>query len=228
MSEPVNIPQLRPIPPARRALRRRHLVMSVSTTASRRGLPVVVPAVAALLAVALAAAAYGAYSLTVPSHMQLLAVDCYAGPSLSAEHVTVSSDRRSPADACAASWPTSFPGRQQPSALAACIPDSGALAVFPADESICGQLGLEAFSGQEVAAAEAARSAALLAAVDDALQANGCLSSAEALQRVEAVLDEHGLTDWRAVVADGQSFPASACATATVDAPANTVTIAPK
>lgn len=230
MNEQLNVPSFRSMSSAARERRRRQLVEYVATVAPSRNRALLVPAIALVAAAVLAAAAYGAYSLTrVPSHQQLLSVGCYANASLDARTAIVQSQpNNSPAETCAANWPSAFPGQQQPTAFGTCLLDSGAIAVFPAtDEASCDKLGLATFSGQEAAAAEAARAAAVVAEVQQEVNASDCLSSDDARQRVETTLAEHGFNDWRVTVADGQGFPAAQCATASIDPPNKTITIGP-
>jgi hypothetical protein len=106
--------------------------------------------------------------------------------------------------------------------------DSGAIAVFPAGGSTCDKLGLAPYSGRDIGAAEAARSAAPVTAVEDEVNPTDCLSSDAGRQRVEATLASGAFNDCEVVVARGKEFPAEKCATVSIDAPAKTITIAPK
>jgi hypothetical protein len=230
MNKQLNTPPFRPMSTAARELRRRHLVAHVAAAGSpRHRRTLLVTAVAVFASAVLAAAAYGAYTLTrVPSHMQLLSVACYAQDSLAAANTTVQSDHRSPAEACAATWATSFPTQPQPAVFSACLLDGGAIAVFPDGDSTCERLGLAPFSGQNAAAAEAARSATLLRAIDEEVNTTTCLSSDVAQRRVEATLASHDFNDWRVVVAGGQAFTADKCATTSINAGSKTITVVPR
>jgi hypothetical protein len=109
----------------------------------RRGL---VLAVAAATAAVLAAGAYAGYTLTRPA-TDLKSIGCYQDVSLTANTFVVEAGSGPPAVTCAEKWSSAFPGVAQPASFAACVLDSGAIGVFPADTGDpCAKLGVAALA----------------------------------------------------------------------------------
>ena len=148
MSIHLTPPPERDFPAGRLQLRKEQLVSQIFATAGpratrrpRRGLVLVLAAVTAGL---LATAAYGGYVLT-RSATPVESIGCYQTVSLTANTAVFAAGNRSPVVACAESWSSAFPGVAQPASFAACVLDSGAIGVFPADiGDPCAKLGLAA------------------------------------------------------------------------------------
>lgn len=113
------------------------------TRKPRRGL---VLAVAAATAAIIASAAYAGYALTRPA-TQLKSIGCYETVSLTANTAVVAAGSGSPVVTCGEKWSSAFPGVAPPASFAACVLDSGAIGVFPADTgNPCAKLGLSALA----------------------------------------------------------------------------------
>lgn len=150
MSIQLTPPPERDFPAGRLQLRKEQLVSQIFATAGpqvrrwpRRGL---VLAVAAATAAVLAAGAYAGYALTRPA-TQLESIGCYQDVSLTANTAVVAAGSGSPVVTCAKKWSSAFPGVAPPASFAACVLDSGAIGVFPADTgNPCAKLGLAALA----------------------------------------------------------------------------------
>jgi hypothetical protein len=114
------------------------------TRRPRRGL---VLAIAAATAAILASAAYAGYALLTRPATQLKSIGCYEDVSLTANTAVVAAGSGPPAVTCAEKWSSAFPGVARPASFAACVLDSGAIGVFPADTGDpCAKLGVAALS----------------------------------------------------------------------------------
>jgi hypothetical protein len=150
MSIQLTPPPERDFPAGRLQLRKEQLVSQIFTTAGppvtrrpRRGL---VLAIAAATAAILASAAYAGYALTRPA-THLKSIGCYEDVSLTANTAVVDAGSGPPAVTCAEKWSSAFPGVARPASFAACVLDSGAIGVFPADTGDpCAKLGVAALS----------------------------------------------------------------------------------
>jgi hypothetical protein len=150
MSIQLTPPPERDFPAGRLQLRKEQLVSQIFSTAGpratrrpRRGLVLVLVVVTAGL---LATGAYAGYALT-RSATPVESIGCYQTVSLTANTAVVAAGSGSPAGACAEKWSSAFPRVAPPASFAACVLDSGAIGVFPADTgNPCAKLGLSALA----------------------------------------------------------------------------------
>jgi hypothetical protein len=201
------IPAERDLPAARLQRRKEHLVNELAATfgvGERRRkrwlLGALVPAAVLLLG----ATGIGTYLLTrEATHLE--SIGCYATADLGADTTIVSADGRDPVAICTELWQQGVVGRgKAPAQLAACVLDSGAVAVFPAaGRDTCNSLGLANLA--EGFAADAGRVADLSGAVTARLAVD-CVSEGEARGLVQQELAARGFAGWRVDVAgDGYS-----------------------
>jgi hypothetical protein len=201
------IPAARDLPAARLQRRKEHLVREAAASfgASERPrrrwlLGALVPAAVLLLG----ATGIGTYLLTrEATHLE--SIGCYAKADLGADTTIVSADGRDPVAICRELWQEGVvgPGRA-PAELAACVLETGAVAVFPAvGPKTCNSLGLAKLA--EGFAIDAGRVADLSGAVAARL-AIDCVGEAEARGLVQAELAARDFGAWRVGVAgDGYS-----------------------
>ncbi len=233
MTEKLRIPDRRELPAAWIEAHKAYLLDELRPPAARRRRRIVVALVPAVL-ILLAATAFTTYKLTrTPTHLE--SIGCYDRADLGANVAVVSADGRDPLTICADVWQQGALGKQAPKALAACVLQTGAIAVFPAvGDHTCGSLGLAPLPASY--RAEARRFAALRDAVVARLgePASGsskrgpqCVGRTAAERFVRRALDAQGYADWQIKVAGGTFTKATPCAEPSFDTGAKTVYLMP-
>jgi hypothetical protein len=205
-------PPERDFPTGRLQLRTEHLVSEIVATTvprghGRRWRRALVAAVALGAAAVMAAAAYAGYLLTRPA-THLESIGCYEEASLTANTAIVPSGSLPPAAACATMWSTAFPTVERPSSFAACVLDSGAIAVFPAGTPAadpCRQLGLPRLAETPETQREMRQFVGLRADLDQIFAGDTCLSYEQARSKTRVALDANGLSSWKIVPGPGIS-----------------------
>jgi hypothetical protein len=205
------IPAERDFPRGQLERRASHLIREVSVTRRRRRLMLtLVPAVVVLLT---AATGFTAYRLlrTEPSHFE--SIGCYDRPDLSANVTVVSPDGSGAVAQCRELWAQGVVGTTAPKGLAACVLNTGPIAVFPsADGRTCERMGLADLSDR--GRAESARFVrmrdALYAEIGTPASGSSrgsslCVGEARATVVVRRVLDRHGYSGWT-IASAGEPF----------------------
>jgi hypothetical protein len=186
----------------------------------RRGLLVLVPAMALGIG--------AGYALTRHAS-DPLNVACFREPSLSSNQAVMPLNANDLLLACRPLWEPGGdfnPQGSAPPPLAACILDSGGLAVFPQlpNTDTCMALGLDHATGEEIGPEQRA-----IQAVQEELSVHfigACLTQGEATSLVEQSLRRHGLVEWRVKV----SVPFTdnlPCASLAFDFPDRTIKLVP-
>jgi hypothetical protein len=213
--------------------RARHLVRELSASRRRRRLLLtLVPAVVILLT---AATGFTAYSLlrTEPTHFE--SIGCYERPDLSSGVAVISPDGTGAVEQCGKLWQEGSMSGPVPQQLAACVLDTGPIAVFPsADARTCERMGLADLSAR--GRAESQRFVEMRDAVyaEIGTPASGssrgsakCVREAAAREIVRRVLDRHGYADWRIVTAGGEFSAQRPCADVSFDGGSKTALLLP-
>jgi hypothetical protein len=160
--------------------------------------------------VVLGTTGFTTYVLTRTEPTELDSIGCYDRATLDA-NVAVIGGSGDPVAACRRVWGDGgFPGAPVPARLAACVLESGAIAVFPATrDTTCRRLGLSSLSA--AGARESRRFARLKddivrrlgAPATGATAASGpCVGQREAQVVVRRLLARHGYGDWTIEVID--------------------------
>lgn len=228
------IPGDRDFPTGQMERRAHHLVRELSATRRRRRLLLtLVPAVVILLT---AATGFTAYSLfrTEPTHFE--SIGCYDSPNLAANVAIIDPDGTGAIEQCRELWEEGLLGRPLPQQLAACVLDTGPIAVFPStDARTCERMDLADLSAQ--GRAESMRFVQMRDAVYAVIgtPASGssrgsshCVGEARARDVVRRLLDRHGYSDWRIVTAGGEFSAQSPCADISFDGGSKTALLLPK
>jgi hypothetical protein len=226
-------PAERDFPPGQMERRARHLVRELSASRRRRRLVLtLVPAVVVLLT---AATGFTAYSLlrTEPTHFE--SIGCYGRADLAADVAVISPDGGGAVEQCRKLWQEGTMGSPVPQQLAACVLDTGPIAVFPStDDRTCERLGLADLSAQ--GRAESKRFVRMRNAVyaEIGTPASGssrgsshCVGEARARGIVRRVLDRHGYGDWTIVTAGGEFSAQRPCADVSFDGGSKTALLLP-
>ena len=227
------IPDERDFPRGQMERRARHLVRELSASRRRRRLLLtLVPAVVILLT---AATGFTAYSLlrTEPTHFE--SIGCYERPNLSANVAVISPDGTGAVEQCRKLWEEGSMGNPVPQQLAACVLDTGPIAVFPSiDARTCERIGLADLSAR--GRAESMRFVQMRDAVyaEIGTPASGssrgsskCVAEAQARETVRRLLDRHGYRDWRIVTAGGEFSAQRPCADVSFDGGSKTALLLP-
>ena len=197
----------------------------------RRFVLVLAPALVALAT----ATGFTTYVLTREA-TQLESIGCFERTDLNANTAVVNSDGRSPVEICSELWRDgAFANAATPKQLAACVLESGAVAVFPSSgANTCARLGLAPLPGGY--AAEARRFADLRDAIVARLgePASGssrgsgmCVGEGAARRIVRRELDARGYASWQIEVG-GEGFTAERpCAEVAFDGTRNVVVLVP-
>ena len=147
------IPAERDFPNGQMERRERHLVRELSATRRRRRLVLtLVPAVVILLT---AATGFTAYSLlrTEPTHFE--SIGCYDRSDLSSGMAVISPDGSGAVEQCRKLWEDGAMSGPAPQQLAACVLETGPIAVFPStDGRTCERMGLADLSARGRAESE--------------------------------------------------------------------------
>jgi hypothetical protein len=194
--------------------RGRHLVRELSATRGRRRLVLtLVPAVVILLTAATGFTAYYSLLRTEPAHFE--SIGCYDRADLAAGVAIISPDWSSPVEQCRKLWKDGSLSGPVPPQLAACVLDTGPIAVFPStDRRTCERMGLADLSAR--GRAESKRFVQMRDAVyaEIGTPASGssrgsshCVGEAKAREVIRRLLDRHGYADWR-IVTGGRAFSA--------------------
>lgn len=228
------IPVDRNFPRGQLERRARHLVRELSATRRRRRLLLtLVPAVVILLT---AATGFTAYSLfrTEPTHFE--SIGCYGRADLEADVTVVSPDGTSALEQCRRLWEEGSMGRPVPQHLAACVLDTGPIAVFPSiGARTCEQMGLADLSAR--GRAESRRFVEMRDAVYAEIGTPGsgssrgsptCVGEAQARETVRRLLDRHGYADWKIGTAGGEFSSRQPCADVSFDGGSKTALLLPK
>lgn len=197
----------------------------------RRLLLALVPAVVAVLA----ATGFTTYALTrEPTHLE--SIGCYDRAALDADVAVVDADGRSPDAICEDVWERGgLPGSPKPAKLAACVLESGAIAVFPSSgASTCEDLGLARLpaSYRDEARRFAALRDDIIARVGEPASGSTrggpqCLGEDVASAVVRRELEVHGFGDWNVQAAGGDFTAARPCSSVSFDWQAKTVFLLP-
>lgn len=230
-------PPERDFPAGRLQLRKERLVSDISAAsmapAAGRSRRVLATAIAVGTAAVLAAAAYAGYVLTRPA-TQLESIGCYESASLTADTAVVPSGSASPVAACANIWSSAFPAAERPTNFAACVLDSGAIAVFPVQSTAepCAQLGLPRLAQTPQTQRDARQFARLKADLDAIFAGPTCLSFDTARSRTRSALEANGLSSWQIVPGEGvagEGFSSQRpCAGLAFDTAARTIILVPE
>jgi hypothetical protein len=217
------IPAERDFPHGQMERRARHLVRELSATRRRRRLVLtLVPAVVVLLT---AATGFTAYSLlrTEPTHVE--SIGCYDRPDLSSGVAIISPDGSSAVKQCRKLWEGGAMSGPVPQQLAACVLDTGPIAVFPStDGRTCERMGLADLSAR--GRAESERFVQMRDAVyaEIGTPASGssrgsshCVGEAKAREIVSRLLDRHGYADWMIITSGGEFSAQRPCAEISFD-----------
>jgi hypothetical protein len=217
------IPAGRDFPRGQMERRARHLVRELSATRRRRRLLLtLVPAVVVLLT---AATGFTAYTLlrTEPTHFE--SIGCYDGPDLSSGVAIVSPDGSGAVEQCRKLWEDGAMSGPVPQQLAACVLDTGPIAVFPSTGArTCERMGLADLSAR--GRAESERFVQMRDAIyaEIGTPASGssrgsshCVGEARARDVVRRLLDRHGYADWRIVTAGLEFSAQRPCADVSFD-----------
>jgi hypothetical protein len=228
------IPAERDFPTGEMERRTRHLVRELSATRRRRRFVLtLVPAVVILLT---AATGFTAYSLlrTEPTNFQ--GIGCYSRPDLAADVTVISPDGSGAVEQCRKLWEEGSMGSPDPQGLAACVLDTGPIAVFPSTgASTCERMGLADLSAR--GRAESERFVQMRDAVyaEIGTPASGssrgsshCVGEAKARNVVRRLLDRHGYADWRIITAGGEFSAQRPCADVSFDGGSKTALLLPK
>jgi hypothetical protein len=227
------IPAERDFPTGQMERRARHLVPELSATRRRRRLVLTLgPAVVVLLT---AATGFTAYSLlrTEPTHFE--SIGCYDRPDLSSGVVIISPDGSGAVKQCRRLWEDGSMSGPVPQQLAACVLDTGPIAVFPSTGArTCERMGLADLSAR--GRAESERFVQMRDAVyaEIGTPASGssrgsshCVGEAKAREAVRRLLDRHGYADWR-IITGGWEFSAQRpCADVSFDGGSKTALLHP-
>jgi len=198
MDEPMSLPPDRDLPARRLQLRREHLVQEI-TKSRRRARPLILAFAVALLV--LTATGFGAYALTrEPTHVD--SIGCFERADLSSNVAVIGWAATDPVGACAALWRSGAVGSTtNVPPLAACVLDTGAVAVMPGEPGICEGLGIASLSAD--ARDRLTRLGELRAALSDRFgdssgsnRRTACVGEASAMRIVRAELKARGLADW--------------------------------
>lgn len=182
-------------------------------------------ALAALAMVTIAAAWLWTRRVEIPD-----AISCYESTELDADIAAAPSGGPASAEACETVWqseilvnPDIAPSGSIPP-LTACVAETGALAVFPTDDTtICRTLGLAYPDPGTQSEADGLRQAQ--SQLIDYFQSEACIPMPEAEAQVRRVLDDAGLTDW--LIETQAENPDRPCASHSFDSPNQTIHLVP-
>lgn len=129
-------------------------------------------------------------------------IACYSAADLGAD-IAVVGPSQDPVASCSVVWSDGTFSSDGAPRLAACVADSGVVAVFPGDDAVCSQLGLA-----ELVPGEGDEQRAVVALQEQmsAQYAQSCLRQPEAMATAQRLLDESGLPGWTVQLAE--DFPA--------------------
>jgi len=181
-----------------------------------------------LAPIAIATAAAGTYGY-LQEVRQPLAYACYRQTNLAADRSVVTSDGRGAIEACGSLWRPGSEFNQEGNTdvppLAACLLESGAIAVFPSfgDGDTCSALGLA--HPVQPAERDEDRVTRLQAALVERFL-GGCLTRAEAVDAVREQLRVQRLEGWR-VITPVPFTDREPCASLGFDVPNRTVRVIP-
>jgi hypothetical protein len=228
------IPTERDFPNGQMERRGRHLVRELSATRRRRRLVLtLVPAVVILLT---AATGFTVYSLlrTEPTHFE--SIGCYDRPDLSSGVAIISADGSGAVGQCRKLWEEGSMSGPVPQQLAACVLDTGPIAVFPStDARTCERMGLADLSAR--GRAESKRFVQMRDAVyaEIGTPASGssrgssrCVGEARARDVVRRLLDQHGYADWTIMTGGGEFSAQRPCAEVSFDGSSKTALLRPQ